>query len=378
MGSERRARGLEMMKKVYAGDVPVPPEGASPFADIMLEQVFAEVWTRAALSVRDRRLLIMGVIACMGESMTWGIQAKAALKNGELTPEQLREALIQLAQYAGYPRAAGLMAVTEQTIAEFVKSRSRGGSSGTSAVRSPNCAAQVIPRTNSRHTSATLAASWTAADALHRICACWRGRCGFAQSASRAIWRRSRELAGDRASRGGGLPSAAGSITSLRREATQSWRWGQVGGKFVTTLQAGAKACHPESAPSQVQYLKEGAPDAYAKVLAYHLRRSRMGRRASHSPKEARKRVLDLVDTPASMASTGPTGARRTNAFSSLASRFPVWIETALLLADTPVWSGADRASFARWLADTAYPKVAWASRVRRNNWGAAGSLARA
>jgi 4-carboxymuconolactone decarboxylase len=121
VGSERRARGLEMMKKVYAGDVPVPPEGASPFADIMLEQVFAEVWTRPALSVRDRRLLIMGVIASMGESVTWGIQLMAALKNGELTPEQVREALIQVAQYAGYPRAAGLMAVTEKTIAEFGK-----------------------------------------------------------------------------------------------------------------------------------------------------------------------------------------------------------------------------------------------------------------
>ncbi len=121
MASERRARGLETMKKVYAGDVPVPPEGASPFADIMLEQVFAEVWTRPALSMRERRLLIMGVVACMGESMTWGIQAMAALKNGELTPEQVREALIQVAQYAGYPRAAGLMAVTEQTIAKFQK-----------------------------------------------------------------------------------------------------------------------------------------------------------------------------------------------------------------------------------------------------------------
>jgi len=123
VASERRARGLEMMKKVYAGDVPVPPEGASPFADIMLEQVFAEVWTRPALPVRDRRLLIMGVIACMGESVTWGIQLMAALKNGELTPEQAREALIHVAQYAGYPRAAGLMATTEQTIAAFEKGK---------------------------------------------------------------------------------------------------------------------------------------------------------------------------------------------------------------------------------------------------------------
>jgi 4-carboxymuconolactone decarboxylase len=118
---ERRDRGAEMMKKVYAGDVVVPPEGASAFVDVMLEQIFAEVWTREALPVRDRRLLIMGVIACMGEQMTWGIQAKAALKNGELTPEQLREALIHLAQYAGYPRAAGLIGATEKAIAEFEK-----------------------------------------------------------------------------------------------------------------------------------------------------------------------------------------------------------------------------------------------------------------
>jgi 4-carboxymuconolactone decarboxylase len=109
------------MTKVYAGDVVVPPEGVMEFADIMLEQVFAEVWTRKALPIRDRRLLIMGVIACMGEKDTWKIQAKAALKNGELDAEQLRETLIQLAQYTGYPRVAGLMGPTEQVIAEVAK-----------------------------------------------------------------------------------------------------------------------------------------------------------------------------------------------------------------------------------------------------------------
>ena len=119
--SERRERGAEMIKKVYAGDVVVPPEGASDFADIMLKGVFAEVWTRETLSVRDRRLLIMGTIAALGEGMTWKIQVKAALKNGELTPEQARETLVQLAQYAGYPRAAGLIGPTEKAIAEFEK-----------------------------------------------------------------------------------------------------------------------------------------------------------------------------------------------------------------------------------------------------------------
>ena len=86
--SERRQRGIEMLKKVYAGDVVVPPEGFA-FTDIMLEQVFAEVWSRDVLSIRDRRLLLFGIIAEKGEQMTFGIQAKAALKNGELEPDEL-------------------------------------------------------------------------------------------------------------------------------------------------------------------------------------------------------------------------------------------------------------------------------------------------
>ena len=120
---DRRARGVEKMNEVYAGNVPIPPAGASAFADLMLEQLFAEVWTREALPVRDRRLLTMGVIAAQGETPTWKIQVGAALANGELSVEQVREALIHLAQYAGYPRAAGLIAATEEAIAAYEQSR---------------------------------------------------------------------------------------------------------------------------------------------------------------------------------------------------------------------------------------------------------------
>ena len=119
---DRRARGVEKMTEVYAGNVPIPPAGASAFADLMLEQLFAEVWTREALPIRDRRLLTMGVIAAQGETPTWKIQVGAALANGELSVEQVRETLIHLAQYAGYPRAAGLIAATEEAIAAFEKS----------------------------------------------------------------------------------------------------------------------------------------------------------------------------------------------------------------------------------------------------------------
>jgi len=120
--SERRQKGLEMLKEVYAGDVVSPPAG-NVFTDVMLEQVFAEVWSRDVLSIRDRRLLLLGIIAEKGEPMTFGIQAKAALKRGELEPDELRELLLMIAQYAGYPRAAVLVGLVEQQIAEFEKEK---------------------------------------------------------------------------------------------------------------------------------------------------------------------------------------------------------------------------------------------------------------
>jgi len=122
----RRERGVAMMKRVYAGDVVTPPAGVMPFSDLMLEQLFAEVWTREdKLSVRDRRLVLMGIIAALGEKDTFAIQAKASVKNGELTPEQVREVLITVASYAGYPRAAGLIAATEQALAQAAKDAAR-------------------------------------------------------------------------------------------------------------------------------------------------------------------------------------------------------------------------------------------------------------
>ncbi len=119
--SERWETGYETIQKVYAGEIAIPPEGNVPFLDLMLKQLFAEVWTREELSMRDRRLLVMGVIAGMGESMPWGVQVKAALKNGELTPAQVRGAWGQAGQGAGDRRVAGLVGATERAIAEVEK-----------------------------------------------------------------------------------------------------------------------------------------------------------------------------------------------------------------------------------------------------------------
>ena len=112
-------RGADKLREVYAGDVVDIPEGAIPFNDVMLRSLFAEVWDRDVLDIRSRRLLIMGVIAAHGQVDTWRIQARAALRRRELSPDELRETLIMLAPYAGYPNVSGFVAACEDVIATW-------------------------------------------------------------------------------------------------------------------------------------------------------------------------------------------------------------------------------------------------------------------
>ena len=76
---DRRKRGEETIRDVYAGDVVVPTEGYA-FTDIMLETLFAEVWTRDILSMRDKRIMLLGMIAAQGETETFKIQVKDIFK----------------------------------------------------------------------------------------------------------------------------------------------------------------------------------------------------------------------------------------------------------------------------------------------------------
>jgi len=112
-------KGARNLNQVYAGDVSAMPEGTMPFLDVMMRTLFGEVWERDVLSIRDRRLLLMGVIASQGQGDIWKIQAKSALKRGELTADELRETLIILAPYAGYPNVASLLGDCESAISEW-------------------------------------------------------------------------------------------------------------------------------------------------------------------------------------------------------------------------------------------------------------------
>ena len=114
---ERFDKGSEKMKKVYAGMVNAGEHGADRFMDLMVPSVFGDLWDEDILSIPQRRLFVMGIIAAMGEYDTLEIQCMAALMNGEMDEDQLRELANQGAPYAGYPRSGGMRSAVERAIA---------------------------------------------------------------------------------------------------------------------------------------------------------------------------------------------------------------------------------------------------------------------
>ena len=120
MSKSDRDKGIEMFNTVYCGDLPQPPApGQDEFFDYMLETLFGRLWAdTATLSIRDRRLLLLGAIAAQGEEMTFTIQARSALKNAELSAEQLKSAVLFLTQYIGYPRASKMRMALQGVLAQ--------------------------------------------------------------------------------------------------------------------------------------------------------------------------------------------------------------------------------------------------------------------
>ena len=115
---EQRRIGLERMEEVYGFDM---TDGAGDFFGITADHLFAEIWTRPGLSDRDRRLLLIGLLAGSGGHDVLTIQIPAAYAAGELDDEQLREIVIFLCHYAGWPVGARLSSLVEETIGKAAR-----------------------------------------------------------------------------------------------------------------------------------------------------------------------------------------------------------------------------------------------------------------
>jgi len=112
----KRARGIAKMQEVYGFSVD-PAVVAGPYVDFTVDHLFGEVWTRSDLGIRDRRLMTIGVLAALGQPQLVEIQFQSALDRDELTEDQVRETVVHLAHYIGWPLSTGVNEVAEKVIA---------------------------------------------------------------------------------------------------------------------------------------------------------------------------------------------------------------------------------------------------------------------
>ena len=117
---EERRRGLEKMEQVSGFEM---SDGAGDFFRYTADHLFADIWSRPGLSDRDRRLLLIGMLSTHGAQDVLSIQIPAAFKAGELDEAALREIVILLCHYAGWPSGSRVNQIVEETIAKAARKR---------------------------------------------------------------------------------------------------------------------------------------------------------------------------------------------------------------------------------------------------------------
>ena len=118
----RRARGIERMGEVYNFQV---GDGPGDFYGYTLEHLFGDIWERPGLSLRDRRLLLIGLMVAEGLGDTLQVQLDSALDKGDLSESDLEEIVVFLSHYAGWPKGAGLNTQVGTAVARHRKAQAR-------------------------------------------------------------------------------------------------------------------------------------------------------------------------------------------------------------------------------------------------------------
>lgn len=81
---------------------------APKFVSLLDDVVYADVWERPELSKRDRSLITVATLVALYRSAELRPHMGLAIENG-LTVEELKEAIMHIAFYAGWPTAMSAM-----------------------------------------------------------------------------------------------------------------------------------------------------------------------------------------------------------------------------------------------------------------------------
>ena len=75
------------------------------FQDFMTRYAWGELWLRPHFDARTRRILVIGTLLALNKWEEFDLHVRAALKEGDLTADDIKEIILQQAIYCGVPAA---------------------------------------------------------------------------------------------------------------------------------------------------------------------------------------------------------------------------------------------------------------------------------
>ncbi len=105
---DRYAAGMSVRRKVL-GAAHVDRQTAaktafnSEFQELITRNVWGEVWTRPHFDERTRRILVIGTMIALGKWDEFRLHVRAALSQGALTADDVKEIILQQTAYCGAP-----------------------------------------------------------------------------------------------------------------------------------------------------------------------------------------------------------------------------------------------------------------------------------
>ena len=103
ISDEEWDKGIAVVDQVYGpgvSDLMLPFKDAPFNREIVLNQ-FGKLWADEALTIREKRLMVLGATTMLGRADLIEIQMVGALTNGEFTEEQLGQIPLFMLFYAG-------------------------------------------------------------------------------------------------------------------------------------------------------------------------------------------------------------------------------------------------------------------------------------
>ena len=128
--SARHAQGMVTRRSVL-GDAHVERAQANqtpfdqPFQELITEGAWGTVWSGQTWTKRERSIVTIALLAALGHDDEVAMHVRATANTGA-SPEDIREALMHVAIYAGVPAANHAFKIAKATFAEMDAAQAAG------------------------------------------------------------------------------------------------------------------------------------------------------------------------------------------------------------------------------------------------------------